>query len=440
MNALNVVFQPERSYVYSWLIRGFCLPFHSLVPLVALQALAGAVVAWLLAFALIRYLGVRWQIAAAAGLAFAWDPVQVVNEHLIMTETSAGLVAALFLLSALEYLRDPRNPWLVALAFLGGLLVSLRVVYIPLVFACAVLIPLAGFPALAHGRRRRLAAALAVSVAAVAVCQEGYQMLTGHWANREPGYEYKTGFFLAGNLAPLLKPQDAADPRAAAALREQQRSDHPLSDTSFEARNSHLWDSGGLVNRLRSAFSGDEVQASRQAERMALRAVARNPLGFLGLGFKTWQEYQVLLRKDRFWAMIILDDGLEPGVQPTPRAWQLIAEHFPNQRRDQTAHVTPSQRYHRLARHWCWLQYLTPFLGLGATALARRGTRRAMGFLTLWSAMLLAVTCLTTPAGVRYLHPFSFMCLAAIGVIGERLVHAVFDARISPEAIRLSAR
>jgi hypothetical protein len=203
MNALGLTFMPERSYVYSWLIRGCCLPFGSLVPLVALQALAGGAVAWLLGFALIRFLRVRWQIAMTAGLAFAWDPTQIVSERLVMTEASAGFTAALFFVTALEYLRTARIIWLPVLALLGTLLVSLRLLYIPLVFASAALLPVAAIPVLAGNRRRSLAIALGLSVTAVAVCQVGYRALTGWLANRKPAYQYASGFFLLAAVAPL---------------------------------------------------------------------------------------------------------------------------------------------------------------------------------------------------------------------------------------------
>jgi len=65
------------------------------------------------------------------------------------------------------------------------------------------------------------------------------------------------------------------------------------------------------------------------------------------------------------------------------------------------------------------MQYLAPFLGLAATCVAPASVRPAIGFLTLWSALLIAVTCLTTPAQVRYLHPLSFIGLAAVAVLAE---------------------
>ncbi len=418
-NALKLEFRPERSYVYSWLIRGLCLPFGSLTPLVAVQALLGGLVAWLLALVLIRYLKVRWQIAAAAAFAFAWDPTQVAGEHLVMTEAAAGFVAALFLITALEYLRAPRNIWLIALAVLGMFLVGLRLVYVPMVFASAVLIPLAA-PKL-WGNRRRMALAFGVSVAAVLICQLAYQRLTGFWAQREPAYEYRTGFFLAGNLAALLEEQDAPDPRRAAVLRDSQHRAYALSDDSSGARSFQLWNPDGLVSRLTQTFHGDLLQANNDAEAFALHAVCRNPLGFLRLGYRSWSEYRQFLRRDTLRAVLLIDDGADPSVQPSEERWRIITAHFPQQRRDRATERTLTRRYHPHGWLWCWMQYLAPFLGLAATCVAPARVRRAIGFLTLWSALLIAVTCLTTPAQMRYLHPLSFIGLAAVAVLAEGL-------------------
>src|SRR5579872_1293774 len=141
MNALGLGFAPERSYVYSCLIRIFAVPFHSLTAIVAMQVVMGAVTAMLLAFALSRFLHVRTGIAVLASLVFAFDPVQMVQERMVMTETAALLAMAVYLVAASAYLQRPDWWRLVVLSFIGLLLVSFRLVYLPLVLAAAVLLP-----------------------------------------------------------------------------------------------------------------------------------------------------------------------------------------------------------------------------------------------------------------------------------------------------------
>jgi hypothetical protein len=119
----------------------------------------GGVTAWLLGFTLVRLLNVRPAIALTAALAFAFDLVQIVHEHLILTEATALLVMAGFLITGSRYLQEPDWWRLVPLCFLGILLVSLRIVYLPLVLLSAVLLPLAAL----RTRPRALALALGVS-------------------------------------------------------------------------------------------------------------------------------------------------------------------------------------------------------------------------------------------------------------------------------------
>src|SRR3984957_12475704 len=145
LNALGLAFIPERSYVYGWLIRIFAVPFHSLRAIVAMQVVMGGITAWLLGFVLLRFLKVRAWIAILAALAFAFDPVQIVHEHLVMAETAALLTMAIFLVVASRSLRAPGLWQLVLLAFLGILMVSLRIVYLPVVLLSAVLLPVAAY-------------------------------------------------------------------------------------------------------------------------------------------------------------------------------------------------------------------------------------------------------------------------------------------------------
>ena len=100
LNALGLAFKPERSYVYGYLIRIFAVPFHSLRAIVAMQVVMGGITAWLLGFVLLRFLKVRAWIAILAALAFAFDPVQIVHEHLVVAETPTLLTMAIFLVVA----------------------------------------------------------------------------------------------------------------------------------------------------------------------------------------------------------------------------------------------------------------------------------------------------------------------------------------------------
>ena len=96
------VFIPEPSYVYGYLIRIFAIPFHSLRAIVAMQLVMGSLTAWVLGFVLAEVskgaaLGSRsWQQWCSPS-----DPAQIIDEHMVMAETTAMLAMALFLLLCL---------------------------------------------------------------------------------------------------------------------------------------------------------------------------------------------------------------------------------------------------------------------------------------------------------------------------------------------------
>jgi len=414
-NAFHFV-APERSYLYGRIIRCVAVPFRSLELLLALHMLAGAAVAGLLGLVLIRWFRVSYPVALAGMLVFAWDPVQVEHEHLVMTETLAGLTAAVFLAVSLQYLDDRKLRWLALIGLLGIPLVGFRVIYVPMVWLAAVILPILGN----WGRPfRQHAVALLVVLAATAVGQAGYQGLTGLVSRREPAYHYRTGFFMVGNVGGIIRPEDASGPAGANAIREQQRSTLPLHDTSPLNRNMQLWAADGLVDRLRSTFSGDAEAANREARHIAQTAIRRDPGGFLRLGIDGLAFYRKLLGRN-YANQLRMEDGYHPGVQPTPTDWTAITGHFPRVTQQSNMVLTPSRRYHLHTRFWPLFQLFASVLGWIAALWARGDVRRGAVWFAIWSTALLAITCLTTPICFRYLHPFTFTGLAAAALLVTR--------------------
>ncbi len=429
-NALGLMFIPFRSYVYGFLIRVCCVPLATLTPLVVVQVVFGGVTAWLLAFVLIRFFNVRGWVALLSALVFAVDPVQIVHERMVMAETTTLLVLAVFLVIALVYLRDPAPHWLVALAFVGTVLVSLRTVYLPPVLASAVLVPLAALPVVSvRSRLRHAVLALAVSCGATLLFHAGYQRLTGYLGGREPGYHYSSGFFLAAAVAPILRPRDADDARAAAVIREQNVGAMPLANAGN--RGEQLWRTGGLVDRLRIAFDGDERAADHAAQAMARRAILRNPAGFLKLGAITyagyWKGYSSLP-----WTLAI-EHGVAADAQLSSFDQAVIRTHFDLDVSQHHTLQTPSRRYHRLAGHWCYFLLVSPLAGLLALWLSPPAQRPGARLLAGSSCLLLLATCLgATDSVFRYLHPLSFTGLAAMAMLWEEALRARSPRTPSP--------
>ena len=439
-NGLGVGFMPERSYAYGGLICTVAVPLHSLRAIVAMQIIMGGLTAWLLTFALIRFLRVRAWIAMLAGLVFAFGPEQVLYEHMVMSETTALLAMALFLVMALKYLEDPSPQWLVILSFLGVLLVSVRIVYLPVVLATAALLPLVSYFSSTSRQTGLLALALVMSCGSTALFQEGYRYLTGWLAGREPAYHYVTGAFLLAAVAPIVEPGDSPDVRVAGVVAAQNRSDLPLSDP--DARERQLFAQGGLVARLKAVFAAEaapaversltglrpvhawslsEQEADQAAQQLARAAIYRNPLGFLGLGLHNYLGYWRSLPNLR-WLLPWENGSKQPPPPVKENEAKVIASVFGLDVSNQHALNTPSRRYRMLGRSWCVFLLLAPFLTGLAWWLAP-ANRPGLALLCFWSCLLLIATCL---GGVgpeyRFLHPFSFTGLAAVAALAEVLV------------------
>src|SRR5580704_12372567 len=426
LNALGLVFVPEQSYIYGYLIRIFAVPFHSLRAIVAMQVVMGGITAWLLGFVLLRFLKVRAWIAILAALAFAFDPVQIVHEHLVMAETSALLVTAIFLMTASRYLDAPGWAQLVLLSFLGILLVSLRIVYLPLVLLSAVLLPVAAYclaPRPQVRRARGLGFALAVSCASTIVFHLGYTHLTGRLGSEAPAYHFSTGFFLAAAVAPIIKVEDSSDPRVARAVVEQNKSAFPLANDAF--REQQLWDQQGLVVRIKTAFGGDKRAANQAAQNLARAAILRDPLGFLKLGAGNYLDYWRGLPTLR-WSLP-WENGSPPATPVVvPFDVQAIRSAFGVDVSNQYLVHTPSRRLHIRGRNWYVFLLASPFLVAIALWLSWRDQKEAsptLALFLLWSCFLILASCLgAVAASYRFLHPFSFTGLAAVTFIAEVLL------------------
>jgi hypothetical protein len=244
----------------------------------------------------------------------------------------------------------------------------------------------------------------------------GYTRVVGARSHRPPAYQYEDGFFLAAAWSPLLKPEDADEPRAARVV--EQMSDggpYPLSDRSV--RENQRWEEGGLVDRLQRAY-GDSLAANHAAKRMCLRALRRDPLGVVRL---TWQTYADYWRSssDRIHAQLIVDQGAD---HPLPPSFVRELETKFGLRAAENSHaiMTPGRRYYLAGKSWYYFLLTSPLAGLFSVLLCRPASRTGAAFVFFFSTFLLVTTCMTSASIVfRYLHPFSFTGLMALGVIAD---------------------
>ena len=293
--ALSGWIPPDRSFLYGFVIRWVSLTTHSLESLLILQAFTGAGIAILLAFTCRRLLFLSTRLSYATGFIGAIDPLQLVWERYLMTETLSLFLYACMLLFCLAYLQQ-RKLWQLALIqVLAVLAISLRISYLLVVEATTVLLPLIAFLPIfwsaqgAHSRAqsaKSLGIHLALSILLMLGLHLGYKQLNGYLAGRPPAYLYSSGFSILATWAPVLQPADSSDPRLAQIISEGNR--FHLRDP--RQRNSQLYSENRLVARWKNA-EPDLARAEQVAKQTALHALLHRPISIATLGARTYLDY-----------------------------------------------------------------------------------------------------------------------------------------------------
>ena len=87
-----------------------------------------------------------WVVAVTA-IAYAFEPLALIHERLILAETVALFCLALFVLVGLVYIRQPRWYLTILLVLLGTIGLSLRTSFIPVVVIAAGAVVVLALPA-----------------------------------------------------------------------------------------------------------------------------------------------------------------------------------------------------------------------------------------------------------------------------------------------------
>ncbi len=414
----------ERSYSYGVLVRALAAWPGSFVPLIAVQSLAGAATAGMLAITLVYAFGARPGIARLAAIACCLDPLQVVHERLVLTEAFAQFLFAAHLTAVLCYAYRPSIPRLLTALVAGILLVSLRTIYLPVVW----LAPIAAMGAVWIGngfgpkatRLYSLGRHFATMVLLTVLLHGGYQYGMGALTGLPPAYLHERGFFQIAAWAPLIQPEDAQEPRTIEAIRDTAESSHPLKDRS--QRDFHRWSRDGLVSRLLLAHGGDRFAASQAAGATARNAGLRDPIRVLDLGWTTYLDY--------FRYVQLLEHKLPAEHGKWSRFSQAqtaeLRERFGWDTRDSLANSTSSKDYHLSADWYYYLLLISPAIQFVCVCVLPR-QRWATGMIICSTSLLMLVTiCVmaSTPV-VRYLSPLGYTSILTLSLA----VNAIADRR-----------
>jgi hypothetical protein len=410
----------DRSYFYGYLIRWVALSTGSMISLLVLQAFVSALTAILLAHICRSMIGLSVRFSYIIGFICALDPLQLVWERYVMTETISLFVYVAALYFAFLYLKHRRIRQLAIVQGLWVLLIGFRMSYLLVVQVSAVLLPIIAFTPLLWERWRNRGGArgdrvssvktalihFATSIAMMLVFHGAYKQVNGLLTGREPAYLYATGLHLLAFWAPILTPADASDERLARII--EQGDEFDIKDLT--ERNNQRFETDYLVQRWQQT-EFDTARASQIAKETALRALRRNPLQVLGLAVRTFAQYWNL--KDlRHYATIDLGHH-----DLTPEQNAMLAEsfHFATDGRIVGAPPTLLQRFFLMSWPYCYFILLSPLLGVWAVCLARE--KQLALLLLLHLAIILAVTFTFTVApSLRYLQPASVLTLLIVAL------------------------
>jgi hypothetical protein len=434
--ALSGWMPPDRSFLYGYLIRWSSLWTESLTSLLILQAFLGAVTAILVTIICRSIFGLAPGLSYLFGVLCLLDPLQLVWERYVMTETVSLFFYVLVLLFSFLYLKQ-RCLWQLAIVqILSLLVISFRMSYLLVVQVSVFLLPLiAFFPEIRAAFWKHPSALLKTSAIKLAglhltfsillmfVLLQGYRQLNGRLAGREPALLHISGLTVLTTWAPVLKPTDSPDPRLSELIAEGDQ--FRLND--LWSRDGQLYSPGGLVDRWKhiepNAAISDQV-----AKQTALNALLRRPMGVVTLGFKTFLHYwnfEHIRRQTR------IELGKALNNWPKKETWD-VATHF---------HLSPPlpqevktytllQRYFLRSQPYYYMVLLSPFVCVGLIFFVSKGYVSLL-FLHSW-ILFGTVTILSKNVSVRYLQPMSLLTI----LIFAALVKAVIDRRSQSTSTR----
>ena len=430
---------PDRSFLYGYVIRWSSLGTGSLTSLLILQAFLAATTAILVAVICRCILGLTSGLSYLFGVLCSLDPLQLVWERYVMTETVSLFFYVFALFFSFLYLKQHRLWQLAIVEILSVFEIGFRMSYLLVAQISVVLLPLiAFFPEIRAVFRKHSSTLskasglksaglhLVFSVLFMFLLQQGYRQLNGRLASREPALLNNTGLSVLTTWAPVLKPTDSPDPRLSELIAR--GNEFRLND--IWSRDGQLYSPGGLANRWKQ-IEPNAVVSNQVAKQTALNALLRRPLDVVSLGAKTFLHYWNFKHIRR---QAKAELGKTRNNWPDKKKWN-VASHFrlvpPSAREVKTK--TLSQRYFLRSQPYYYMVLLSPFLCVGLIFFLTKGY---VFLLCLHSWILFGtITILSKDASVRYLQPMSLLTI----LIFAALVKAVIDRRSQETSITATA-
>jgi len=395
LTAVQGFIPPDRSFVYGFIIRAIALPVHSLAPLLTLQAIAGVVSVAGFGYCLSRFGPSNRPLLILLMVLFSVEPMHMLFQRFVLTEAITMPIFIAYLGCVFSYFRNTHWSKLVLLQLLGLGLIAMRLIFLPLVFANALVAPLFGRKAFSH---------IAINVALIVVLHGGYCVLNGRLSHAPPSYSYWDGFFQVSAWAPAVTVNSAANETVAEIIRH--GDEYGL--TRFNKRIFQLWNEKGFCALLRNAAPNLYV-ANQWAKITAHRTVEQRPFhvaAIVGVTYLLYNSYLEIHRELR------VDRG--DDIPVTNSLVERLTEFFPSHADDfdwKYSHFYQKSSLTKRIQSHCWLWFMilvqTPAICLLA-GLWRREVRLLGIYLSIISFIYMVTVCALTPlVVVRLLYPLT---------------------------------
>ena len=447
--ALNSWIPPDRSFVYGFVIRVIAVSTHSLKILVAFQVFLSTFTALLATYSLERFFYVSRKLAFTMGIFCAIEPLQLLYERYVLTETLSLFVLAIYMFLIFKYLEKPKLSLMVVIQIIGTVLISVRLSFLPLTVFNAFLLPLLNiqffrgnssfqpknyainsfYNPLRKKWLMKTTLHLIVSLVTMFSFHSGYKQLYGFLFKGPPTYLYHSGFFLLADWAPVAKPEDLPYPKLFAKI-----FGNVLFDlTDRNTRVNQRWSNGGLISNINTSFP-DPLEAEWVAKRTAINALKRDPFGVATLAVQGFLDYW---NKEKLKKCMFSDRG---GDRELPQELlQTLKDNFGIDAESFPTIKTLTNTYYFFA----WPGYLillcTPFFALFCLFFCHVKLRKyfCIIFIATFALVIIASALIERPT-IRYLHALEWLFIFILGFSMKRFLTILNGNKIAPASQMIS--
>lgn len=423
--ALTGWIPPDRSFVYGFIIRLIAVSTHSLTSLIAVQVFISGLSSILIAYVLFNFFSVRQNIAFSMGFLCALEPLQLLSERYIMTETFSLFIFALYLVLIFHYLKRPTLIFLCSIQIIGIGLITFRLSFLPIVILNSFLIPLLIVPSIFRShfvtwqpfsislrdmKKMKpffgfVVLHFIISLSLTYSLHLGYKNLNGTLLHRPPAYQYESGFFLLADWSPVVKPVDFPLKELSGAIFGTLKCDLDVHNQPCQR-----WLQGGLISNIKS-YVPDPLEADFIAKETAFNALKRDPIGIASLAFFNFTDYW---NNDILTKSMNTDRGSDRSLPDEMlislyNNFGITAKQFPFLK-------TFTNKYFFIAWPWYLFLLCIPFIAFVTFIISSYEKRKYAFIVFLMSFIIVAIACsLIERTTVRYLHAAGWLSFIVIG-------------------------